>query len=66
MMVDHLGDDEPQELLGEHRIEPGLDRQSTEPGDLGRLALEIGRRAARPAALCSPTAWVILNRSASR
>ena len=42
VMVDHLGDDEAQELLGEHRVEPRLDRERPQPGDLLLLAYRIG------------------------
>ena len=43
VMVDHLGDDEPQELLGERRVEPGFDGERAQPRDLGRLAVQVGR-----------------------
>ncbi len=44
MVVDHLGNDEPQELLGEHRVEPSLLGQRAQPFDLALLTLEIGGR----------------------
>ena len=65
VVVDHLGDDEPEELLGEHRVESGLLGQRPQAGDLDLLAAgSAGGRSAD--ALYRPTALVILNRSASR
>src|SRR5262245_31710635 len=40
--MDHLGDDESQELLRKHRIETGLDRQRAQSRDLLVLANRIG------------------------
>ncbi len=37
MVADHLGDDESQDLLREHRIETGLFGQSTQPRHLSFL-----------------------------
>src|SRR5699024_3709665 len=44
VMADRLGDDEPQERLGEGRVEAGLVRQLAEMGDLLLLARGIGGR----------------------
>ncbi len=38
MVADHLGDDESQHLLREHRVETGLFGQSTQPRHLSLLA----------------------------
>ena len=66
MVVDHLGDDEAQELLGEHRVEPRLDGERAQPRDLRPPRVRDRPAGDRPAPCSSPTAWVILNRSASR
>ena len=44
MVADDLGDDEAEELLRELRVEPGVDGQGAEPGDLLGLARRVGRR----------------------
>ncbi len=44
MVVDDLGDDEVEPLLGEGRIELRLLRQRAQSGDLGALALGVGGR----------------------
>ena len=44
MMMDHLGHDEAQELLGEDRVESGLLGERPQPRDLSVLALGIGGR----------------------
>jgi len=41
MVMDHLGDDEVQEFLGEDRIQTGIDRQGSQPLDLGLLSTGI-------------------------
>ena len=49
MVPDDLGDDEVEELLGECRIEVGLDGQRPQPGDLPFFA---GRISGRKIMLC--------------
>ncbi len=44
MVADHLAHDEAEERLGERRVEPGLDREGAQPGDLLVLARRVGRR----------------------
>lgn len=44
MVMDHLGHDETQELLGEDWVEPGLLGERAQPLDLTLLAFEVGRR----------------------
>ncbi|KPG83902.1 hypothetical protein AEQ27_08285 [Frigoribacterium sp. RIT-PI-h] len=44
MVVDHLGDDEVQEGLGEGRVETGLFGQATQALDLHALTLGVARR----------------------
>ena len=43
VMLDHFGDDEIQELLGEFGIQRSPVREVFEPCDLGRFAGRIGR-----------------------
>ncbi len=42
MVMDHLGDDEPQELLGERRVEARLLGESPEPLDLDAFTFGVG------------------------
>ncbi len=65
VMVDHLGDDEGEELLREFGIEVGFLGQPPQPRDLpGSRDSSAG---GRPwSALSSPTVSVSLNRSASK
>lgn len=42
VVTDHLGNDEPEELLGEHRIEAGFDSQLTEPCHLAVFPIGVG------------------------
>src|SRR5664280_562941 len=42
VVVDHLVDDEGEELLGEDRIQSGIARQALQPGDLLGLTLGVG------------------------
>lgn len=44
MVVDDLGDDEAEELLGEGRVEVSLLGESPQPRDLTCLALQVRRR----------------------
>ena len=44
MVLDHLGDDEVEEFLGEFRVEIGALRQVFEPRDLFGFSVRIGRR----------------------
>ena len=44
MVVDDLGDDEGEELLGEDRVESGLTGQRPQSRDLHRLTGGVGRR----------------------
>src|SRR5690349_21270061 len=46
VVVDDLGDDEVEELLGEGRVEPCLARQRPQAGHLDHLARGVGRRQA--------------------
>lgn len=64
MMPDHLIDDEAQEFLGEIGIQIGIGGQLAQAGNLALLPPRIGGGKSW-VALCSPTACVILNRSAS-
>ena len=64
MVVDDLGDDEVEELLGERGVEVALLGERAQTLDLLLLALRVG--GGRPwAAFSAPTCCVNLKRSAS-
>ena len=42
VVVDHLGNDETEELLGERRIEPRLLSEGAQPSDLDRFTVGVG------------------------
>ena len=44
MVADDFADDEREELLGELRVEVGVERQLTQPGDLLLFPVWISRR----------------------
>lgn len=43
VVVDHLGNDETEEFLGERRVEPRLLGEGAQPSDLDRFTVRVGR-----------------------